>query len=433
MRVRRLPNDDDACGWTALLPPLPSARRLCGNEHADCAVVGAGFTGLAVARRLAVLRPDWRIVVLDAQRVGAGASGRNSGFVVDLPHYDPGRGVDGNRRLLHLGRAGLQRLRELVHAHAIACDWTECGRLHGAATDTGRRALQTFFAGADALGEPYERLDRAGLARITGSAYYDAGARTPGSAMVQPAALARGLAQSLPANVDLREESPVRAIQTGAGFRLDSDAGALDAARLFVATNGWTPALGFLRRRLFPLMTFGSLTRPLTAAEATALGGDPVWGVVSEAAMGTTVRRLPGGRLLIRNTVHYRPTLGTDTEFRRRVRELHRHAFRARFPGLDAVDFEYTWGGVMGVSFNGAQFFGRLAPDLYAAAGYNGVGIAMGTISGVLLAELALGVDSALLADMQALPGPSYLPPQPALGIGVRATLARLSKQASGE
>ena len=73
---------------------------------------------------------------------------------------------------------------------------------------------------------------------------------------------------------------------------------------------------------------------------------------------------------------------------------------RARFPMLAAVDFEYTWGGVMGATFNGAQFFGELAPNLYAAAGYNGVGIAMGTISGALLADLALGADSALLADM---------------------------------
>src|SRR5215475_6737963 len=125
MRVRKLPRDDDACGWTALLPPLPPPHRLQGAQHADAAVIGAGFTGLAVARRLAALRPEWRIAVLDAQRVGGGASGRNSGFIVDLPHYIKARGVDGNRRLLRLGRAGLQHLRELVRTHAIACDWTE--------------------------------------------------------------------------------------------------------------------------------------------------------------------------------------------------------------------------------------------------------------------------------------------------------------------
>ena len=433
MRARRFPAIDDACGWTALLPPLPAAQRLQGIEHADCAVVGAGFTGLAVARRLATLRPEWRIALIDAQRVGGGASGRNSGFVVDLPHYIPARGVEGNARLLRLGRAGLARLRALVGAHAIDCDWTERGRLHGAATEVGMRALETFFAGADALGEPYQRLDRDGVAALTGTPYYRAGARTPGSAMVQPAALARGLARALPPNVALFEESAVRAIRSTGGFALDGDDGALNAARLFVATNGFTPALGLLRDRVFPLFTFGSLTRPLTAAEAAAVGGEPVWGLVSETPMGTTLRRLPDGRLLVRNTVRYRPNLRGDAALYRRVRELHRRAFRARFPMLDAVEFEYTWGGVMGVTFNGAQFFGALEPQLFVAAAYNGVGIAMGTISGELLADLALGADSSLLADMRGLPGPDWIPPEPALGIGVRATLAYRAKQATGE
>src|SRR5690242_2824977 len=113
MRARSLPIADEGCGWTAGLPPLPAPRRLQGLQRADATVLGAGFTGLAAARRLASLRPDWRIAVVDAQRVGGGASGRNSGFVVDLPHYDPRRGVGGNRRLLRLGRAGLEHLRAL--------------------------------------------------------------------------------------------------------------------------------------------------------------------------------------------------------------------------------------------------------------------------------------------------------------------------------
>jgi glycine/D-amino acid oxidase-like deaminating enzyme len=433
MRVRRLPHDDEACGWTALLAPLPPPRRLDGAVRADAAVLGAGFTGLAVARRLAQLKPEWRITVVDAQRVGGGASGRNSGFVVDLPHYIPARGLEGNRRLLRLGRAGLEALRTLVRVHGIACDWTERGRLHSAAGDAGRRDLEQFLVGAEALGEPYERLDRDALAARTGTTYYSAGAYTPGTVMVQPAALVRGLARTLPDNVDLFEESPVQTLATGDTFHLESAEGTLAAARLFIAANGFTPGVGFLRDRIFPLMTFGSLTRPLTAAEAAALGGDPVWGMVSEMPMGTTLRRLANGRMLIRNTVRYRPTLQTDAALRSRVCAQHRRDFAARFPDLAAVEFDYTWGGIMGTTFNGAQFFGELAPNLYVAAGYNGVGIAMGTISGALLADLALGADSALLADMRALPGPDWIPPEPALGVGVRASLTYLASKAKGE
>src|SRR5262249_36302389 len=82
-----------------------------------------------------------------------------------------------------------------------------------------------------------------------------------------------------------------------------------------------------------------------------------------------------------------RRSLRADATVCSQVRKQHRRDFVARFPMLEGVELEFTWGGVMGATFNGAQSFGRLAPNLYAAGGYNGVGIAMGTISGRLLAD----------------------------------------------
>jgi glycine/D-amino acid oxidase-like deaminating enzyme len=130
-RTRGLPADDHGCGWLALLPPPAPPRHLLSNQHGQAAVIGAGFTGLAVARQLAAHRPDWRIIVVEAQRVGDGASGRNSGFVVDLPHYEARRrGVEENRRLVRLERAGQDALRTLERAQAIECAWAEsCVRL----------------------------------------------------------------------------------------------------------------------------------------------------------------------------------------------------------------------------------------------------------------------------------------------------------------
>ncbi|HDU8161588.1 FAD-dependent oxidoreductase, partial [Acinetobacter baumannii] len=81
-----LPNDDNTCGWYAALPPAGPAKKLIGLQKADYAIIGAGFAGLAAARRLAELKPHARIILVDAQRVAEGASGRNSGFVIDLPH-----------------------------------------------------------------------------------------------------------------------------------------------------------------------------------------------------------------------------------------------------------------------------------------------------------------------------------------------------------
>jgi glycine/D-amino acid oxidase-like deaminating enzyme len=437
--VRTVPAGDRHCGWIEVLPPPPPPRRLTTAERADCAVIGAGFTGLACARRLAELRPEWRIVVLDAHRAGEGASGRSSGFVVDRAHFVARMEPATSRRYLDLCRFGIDRLRETVQRHSIACDWDETGWLHAAVGEEGAAALPNLRAWLEGLGEPYEWLDAAGIARITGMTHYRSGIRLPGSVLVQAAALARGLAASLPANVELFEESPVRSIDRGDRFRLGAGdtgdtggaGGTVQADRLFLAANGCTPALGFLRRRVFPLFTFGSLTRPLDRAEQEALGGEREWGLLAEDAMGSTVRRTRDQRILIRNSAHYTPRLAVDGALRLEARARHRIAFQARFPALRHVGFDYTWGGIMGASPNRGHSFGELDEGLFAAAGYTGAGIAMGTTAGILLADLALGEGSARLEAMLGLPDPTRLPPQPFLGIGARWQVGRMNASAA--
>jgi len=433
VRTRALPSDDSTCGWHRLLPPPAPARRLLGERRADAVVVGAGFTGLAAARHLAEYEPGAGIVVLEAARAGAGASGRNSGFIVDVGHWVEALGSDGNARLVRLQRAGRDALGRLVREHGIDCAWSERGRLHGAAGDVGMRELERFCRGLEAMREPYASLDAPTRERVMGTRYYSAAVRTPGTVLVQPAALVRGLAAALPPNVDLLEESPVLAMRLGAPHRLETPEGAVVAPRLLLATNGYTPAVGFLARRVFPLFTFASLTRPLTAAEQALAGAEPEWGLVPEERMGSTVRRTREQRLLVRNTVRYAPELAVGASAYREIAAIHRRALEARFPALRALEIEFTWGGVMGVTLNGAQFFGRIAENVLASVAYNGVGIAMGTVSGMLLADLAVGTDSELLRDLRALPGPAWIPPEPLLGIGVRATLARLQRRAGRE
>lgn len=432
-RVRHLPSDDRDCGWIETLPPLAvPPRQLTGAVSADCAVLGAGFTGLAIARRLAELRPNWRVVLLDAQRAGHGASGRSSGFVVDRAHFIARLPLATSRRYRDLCRFGIDTLRDLSQTHAIACDWDESGWLHAAAGEEGAAALPNLRAWLEELGEPYEWLDPAGLERITGTAHYRAGIRLPGSVLVQPAALTRGLAAALPPSVELFEESPVTSIRRGERFELATAVGGtLTADRLFLAANGATRALGFLSRRVFPLFTFGSLTRPLTATEQDILGGEREWGLLAEDAMGSTVRRTRDQRILIRNSAYYTTRLAVDDALRLDMRNLHRVAFNSRFPALAHVPFDYTWGGILGASPNRGHSFGELAPGLYAAAGYTGAGIAMGTTAGGLLAELATGERSENLEAMLSLPEPDRLPPEPFFGIGARFMVKRMNASAA--
>ena len=115
------------------------------------------------------------------------------------------------------------------------------------------------------------------------------------------------------------------------------------------------------------------------------------------------------------------------------MRALHREALKARFPGLAGLELEYCWAGVMGMTLNGAQSFGRLEKNVFAWAGCNGVGVAMGTAAGKLLADFVAGEGSPELRDMQALPAPAWIPPEPLLGVGVRSTLARMKAKAGEE
>ncbi len=433
--ARSLPRDDRGCGWIETLAPPAPARVFSSApgapERFDAVVIGAGFTGLALARRLAERRPGWRIALLDAQRAGFGASGRSSGFVVDLAHFIARMEPAASRKFVALSRSGIEELRTLARTHEIACDWDDRGWLHVAAGVAAAKALPALAAWLDSLGEPYETLDTAGLEAITGSAFYRTGLRLPGSVLVQPAALLRGLVAALPPSIEIYEDSPVREIRReGSTFRLAVADGGLQAPLVFVATNGYAPALGVFERRLFPLYTFGSLTRPLSPEEQEILGGEREWGLLPEDAMGSTVRRTRDQRILIRNSArftrdHVLPSGPPDA-----VLSLHRGAFAKRFPRLAHLPFEYSWSGPLGVTPDRSIAFGALEPGLFATGGYTGAGIAMGTTAGRLLADLALGEDSESLAAMLSLPQPKQQPPQPFLDWGIRFQVRRMNATA---
>ncbi|HEX7622243.1 MAG TPA: FAD-binding oxidoreductase [Anaeromyxobacteraceae bacterium] len=416
---------DAPSGWLRLLPEPPPARPLRGDHVADAVVVGAGFTGLAAARRLAELRPGSRVVLLEADRVGAGPSGRNSGFVIDQPHNVDALDVEdlaANRRVKRLAQAGLGELKALVERHGISCGWSEAGKLHAAVGPRGEAELGALSRGLEKLGEPHHRLDGEQLGEIVGTRYYSAGLFTPGCVLVQPAALVRGLAEVLPDGVELHEDSPVAQLESSdGGWRIQTPAGSVHAPRVVLATDAYTRRLGLLRDRLVPIYTYASLTRPLGPTE---VGGRTGWGLLPAHKAGTTLRRLDDGRLLVRNSFRYGGDFRCTGAHLERARRRHLAALTARYPALRPDDVQFTWGGVVCFTRNFSPFFGEVERGLHAAVGTNGVGLSKGTIAGRLVAELALGERSALLDDLLAFPPPARVPPYPFLGMGVRARIA---------
>ncbi len=428
VRVSKLPADDSTNGWSRILPPRTPRSPLDGEVRADWAVVGAGFAGLAAARRLAENRPDDKVVLLEAQEAGEGASGRNSGFGIDLPHSlgNALEELEGPQRVMRLSRAAIAYLEAVVADRKIDCQWSQPGKYHAAVSEKGRRdLLEPFARELDALGEPYRWLEREELAQEIGTSYNHAAIHTPGCILMQPAALTRGLAETLPENVTLYERSPVTRVDYENGVRLTTPGGSLFATNMILAANGFAEQFGFFRGRLLHLVAYASISRPLTPAEREALGGLDNWGVTpANTFAGVTMRLTPDQRILIRQRIVYGPSMRRSDADRAAARRGHLRILRDRFPMLPGLDLEHTWSGMLCLSQNHGHGFGRIGPSVYGASCQNAIGVTKGTISGVLAADLAAGRDNPLIADMEALGTPGWMPPRPFLDIGIQARLA---------
>lgn len=427
-KIAILPKDDKTNGWSRILPPRSPKPALEGEVRADWIVVGAGFAGLAAARRLAENRPNDKILLLEAQEVGEGASGRNSGFAIDLPHNvgSSMQELTGSHRFMRLSRAAIAALDRAVSEGGIPCDWSPRGKYHAAVSPYGEeKVLAPFAKELEALGEPYRWLDRASLAREIGTSYHHAAIHTPGGMLMNPAALTRGLAGTLPAAVTLHEHTPVVATRYGNDVTVETPEGSASAPAMILAVNGFAGQFGFFRGRLLNFAGYGSLSRRLTADERAALGGEDDWGLTpANAFAGVTMRFTRDHRLLIRQHFAYAPGFRRAEDEPQRVRRHHQALFDARFPMLPEVTIEHTWKGHVCLSRNHAPGFGRVAPNVYAAVCQNAVGVTKGTIGGLLAADMATGQDNPLIADMESLGAPSKLLPGPLLDIGVPAMMA---------
>ncbi len=421
--IRRLPINDKTNGWNVILPQRTPNPALAGEIKADWVVAGAGYAGLAAARRLAANRPGDKIVVLDAGAMGENASARNSGFAIDLPHAVGGGhdDLDGAHRYMALARAAIADLAENVEAHNIQCNWSARGKYHTAVTARGEEEyIAPFVAALDRLGEPYRRLDAAQIAAELGTPYYHCAIYTPGCVLMNPAALSRGLADNLPAGVRLYENTPITRFVQDNGICLTTPGGSVRAPRMILATNAFAQKFGFFKGRLLPFHAHASLTRQLDAEEQKALGGVGDWGVTpANAFVSVTMRYTQDHRILIRQDFGYCPDQRVSAEAQVRARAGHERIFHERFPTLPKVTMEHTWTGFVCLSANHAPGFGQVAPNVWTAVCQNAVGVTKGTISGLLAADLACGIDNPLIADMQSLGTPSRLPPRPLLDIGV--------------
>ncbi|WP_017903993.1 NAD(P)/FAD-dependent oxidoreductase [Pseudomonas asplenii] len=427
VQISSLPADDKTCGWYHLSQKRQARPAHTGHSKARWVVVGAGFTGLAAARQLALGHPDDEVILVEAQEVGFGPSGRNAGFAIDLPHdigaEDYIGDIDTAKTVLKLNLSGQRYLKQLVDTYGIDCQMTFCGKYQAAVEDRGMAVLDAYRRGLEKLGEPCEMVGAEALRQRVGTGFYRQALFTPGTALIQPSALVKGLADTLPGNVSLYEHTPILEVGYSPRIVLKHANGSIEADRLVLANNAFGMHFGFLKGRMLPIFTYASITRPLTDEEQTRLGGDPYWGIIPADPFGTTVRRTPDQRLLIRNSFSFNPDGRARERYLERFIERHRASYARRFPMLPNVDFEYTWGGALAMTRNHNGFFGQLAPNVYGALGCNGLGVTRGSATGKLLGDWLSGQEDELTRFLLKAPGPCANPPQPFLSMGVNMNL----------
>ena len=401
----------DCCGWSELAGEPPKFPELHQHQAADIAIVGAGLTGLAAARRYAELKPEARIILIDAKRIGQGASARNSGFAVS--NESPGhsrlhtpQGLAGYQTMNRLDHAGVDELRRLIAKHNIQCQWEDTGSIHAAHDPNNFATLYRHVAAFKKLGVDARLLEADALRDRLGTGFYKLGVESRGGALVQPAMLVKGLLESLPPNIECYENTPVQRIeQSGKGWTLSLPNGSVQATQVIVAVNAFFPRLGFKAMRVFPLALTASLTRPLTKQEEAEINHAPSWGILSPRSLGATMRLTKDRRILMRNTGEYRPS-GISANVLKERRKLHAEGLSKRFGFLDADAIDYTWSGTICISRNSMPIFEETAPGLFLCGGYNASGVSRGTIMGRLISDLTLGVSSSLLDDVLALKKP---------------------------
>ncbi|UWQ79713.1 FAD-binding oxidoreductase [Leisingera sp. S132] len=438
----KIPPLDRPTGWRPADEIVPVSEEAAVEGRYDWLVVGAGITGLSAAHRLGELAPQDRVLLVDARPVGWGASGRNSGFLLDLPHKFDLDHPDAARlhKIMKLNRSAISVLQEQTERLNIACDWSPEGKLQGAVKKRGTGMMRKFCDALDKIGEHYEVLDRQACAAIMGTDYYAGAVFTPGTVLVDPFLLVRGLALALPENVTLRDDAAVVEFrEKGDGFdaqlRLSGgETCPVSANRVILATDPYTAEFGYMKNRILPTITYASITRALTLAERKRYSGRMNWGLTPADAGGTTLRMTADGRLLIRNHYGYAPDYRASGRDLAKVAEAHREGLDRRFPALSDVPITSTWGGVVSLSRNHATFFGEMAPGVYSANCYNGVGMTRGASSGRLLVDLAVGHKSQELEDVIAVSGrPSVLPPDPFRSVGVNGRMKLVEWESRSE
>ncbi|WP_136442815.1 NAD(P)/FAD-dependent oxidoreductase [Pacificoceanicola onchidii] len=385
-------------------PALARFAPLKGQTRADVCVVGGGYTGLSAALHLAEAGLD--VVLLEAQRVGFGASGRNGGQLgsgqrLDQESLEGLIGKERARQFWDLGQDAKALVRDLVTRHGIDCHLKDGVAWSGTSEGSVREMHGYAEHMARHYGYDMEVLDAAGFEALCPSPTYQGGILDMGAAHLHPLALALGLARAADvAGARIHERSEVHDIRHGKTIRIATNGGFVEADHLILACNGYLGGLeGRVANRVMPINNFVVATEPLGARTAEVLTRDVA--VADDLFVVNYFRLSHDGRLLFGGGESY------GYRFPRDIRAVVRKPLARIFPQLRDVKLDYAWGGTLAITMKRLPYLARLAPNVLSASGYSGHGVGNAVQAGRLMAEAVKG-QSAGFDAFAALPCPRF-------------------------
>ncbi len=367
--------------------PFETAK---GDLTCDVCVIGGGYTGLSAALHLA--RKGFDVVLLEAHRVGWGASGRNGGQVgtgqrVGQAELERMVGLERARELWLLSLASTQLVKDLIDTYSIDCDYTR-GIIHA---DHRKRYVADSHKQADKLRNDYDydqvsTLDQRQIREEVGSESYYGGTLDKGSAHVHPLNYALGLAGAAKqAGVRVFENSRVTTMETSEPAVISTGQASIKARYVALACNGYLGGLQpQIASHVMPINNYIVATEPLSDADATALIKNN-YAVADSRFVVNYFRLSRDKRMLFGGGESYRYRFPGD------IAGLVTKPMLSVYPQLKGVKLDYAWGGTLGITMNRMPHFSRIKGNVLSTGGYSGHGVAMATLAGSLIADAVDG------------------------------------------
>ncbi|MEO9863029.1 MAG: FAD-binding oxidoreductase [Yoonia sp.] len=376
--------------YAATAPQLPPFATAKGAITCDVCVVGGGYTGLSAALHLA--EKGYDVVLLEAQRVGFGASGRNGGQVatgqrVEMDSVEKMVGMGPAKALWDLSLDSVQLVKDLITHHDMDVPF------HDGVIEAAHRArfVPDYHAYAAHLERVYgytqvTTLDRDAMRDHVGSPAYHGGTLDIGSGHIHPLRYALGLARAAQsAGVRIFENSKVTNLSHGTPAKIATEHADISASYVVLGCNGYLGALdGKVAKKVMPINNFIAATEPLDDHTANNLirynhaVADSKF-VINYFRLSDDNRMLFGGG----ESYGYRFPKDIAATVRKPMSEI--------FPQLKNVKIDYAWGGTLGITMNRMPHFARLAGNVFTASGYSGHGVAMATLGGKIAADAIAG------------------------------------------